>query len=274
MKGISFLHLLWICFSSSWALFSNSIFEGNYAATGGAGAATGQQRFANVQNPAAFEVEHMGLQFDYAHPYGLLDVTELGAGFFRDGVRLGFGFHYQQLNATDIYFEHKAAMQMSWHFLSNVNIGFSGGILKMETVGFAGQTSWSSGQGLLWSPLPALTAGVYLHSIFTEQGTLIPAYNLGLALHGLGLKNHQAVQHHLFLDWKYSQDKRGSFLLGQSLNLFSCLEINAGLAENPFQFSMGLALHFDHYRVQQAWRTHSDLGTTHYSGLGLDFKSH
>ncbi|HKP97036.1 MAG TPA: hypothetical protein VJ385_14895 [Fibrobacteria bacterium] len=276
---------------------NQALVTGGYGGTLGAGGATGGERSAFGQNPAALRPGGTGAHLDFHRPFGLdgLEVAEAGA--WLDGSRWGLSAGWRQTGVEGLYAEH------GFRLTQTVRFGKPGGFPGAFDLGAAWYgwrtqwpggrtgTAWDHGLGLAWRPFPRLKAGAFVLGLpldlsdasRTDRSRTGDRSRAGRILQwgleadsgdrdgsgpdGQGPGGQGPGGRILRLDFRKTGETPWRTLASLSLGFHPGVELTGGFAGPPFQASLGARLSMAGWDLCQALRYHRFLGRTWLSGL-------
>lgn len=177
-----------------------SLSDGNYAASMGAGAATGNEPVAIGQNPAAFQslmrnqssayLEESadkekgysglyGLQFNYHHPFGIDVMSESNFGTYCDFNHIGMAMYYRETSVADLYRERGIALNPRFHFPYSgftfpflnsrisgaIDLGWQINYWSTEVMEESSKWKINNGFGAVWHLLPQFSLGGFVQGV-------------------------------------------------------------------------------------------------------------
>ncbi len=252
--------------------------SGIYGASLGAGAATGAERSAFGQNPAALRPGAYGFRLDYHRPFGLEDLEVAEAGLFFDLGVSGATCDWRVTSITDVYSGQGFRTAAAWRpvardgFPGLLDIGY--GITAWREA-FGGEPpGWMAGQeaGLAWRPWPRLKAGAFAAGLpwLPYRGAPGRILQFGMEADSRAPDpkgKPKAPAQILRLDFRKIGDGPWRALASVSALPHPAVEASLGLAAHPFQAALGVSLAWRGFRVREAGRYHRYLGKTLLTGL-------
>ncbi|MEO6095451.1 MAG: hypothetical protein ABIW76_07165 [Fibrobacteria bacterium] len=255
---------------------NQALVTGFYAGSLGAGGATAAERSGFGQNPAALRPDRIGAHADFHQPFGMdgLQVSEAGisgdAGFF------GAAFDWRETGVEGLYGEQ--GLQAS----QTLRLGRAGsafpGILDLGASwirwqsfwpGGGREIAWSHGCGAVWWPIRRFKAGAFAAGLPLEAGARERTDRVlqwGFEADSRDPDGDDFLQV-LRLDFRKTADTPWRILASLSLRPHPSVEFTAGMANPPFQGSLGVRLAWHGAEWRQALRYHRYLGRTWLSGL-------
>lgn len=267
------------------AAADRALTTGAYAATLGAGGATGAERSAFGQNPASFRPGGMGAHLDFHRPFGLGDLEVCEAGAYLDAVHWGVAVDWRQTGIEALYAEH--GFQIAQTFRLGGPGGFPG-VLDLGAVWNAWRTEWPGGSrsldwdhglGLAWRPFSRLKAGAFVLGLpldpRAEPGSdRVLQWGLEAdsrdpepaAGRGGGSGRRRGIQI-LRLDFRKTGNTDWRTLASLTFSPHPALEFTGGFSGPPFQAALGARFSWAGCGLRQSLRYHRFLGRTWLSGL-------
>ncbi len=259
---------------------NQALLTGTYGGTLGAGGATAAERSGFGQNPAALRPGWFGAHADFHRPYGMDELRVAEAGVFADGSRFGAAFEWRETGVDGLYDEQgfQACQVLR---LGRARNGFPGaldlGLVwdRWSTLwpGGSGEVVWSHGFGAAWRMLPRLKAGAFVSGLPLEfDGIARTERVLQWGLEGDSrdqgmVSTARATLQILRLDFRKTGDTPWRILASLSMSPHPAVEFTGGLANPPFQVSLGIRVAWQGVEWHQALRYHRYLGRTWLSGL-------
>ncbi len=277
---------------------------GAYAGTLGAGAATAEDRLALGANPAAISPGTFGLAMDWHRPYGIPGLGVGDFGVYRDAERLGLAAHWRDTGVEGLYREEDFEGTVSWSFFGKgkgkgngdvatvasgknsgegIIIGYSLLGSQSEIYGEAKTFAARQSLGAIWHPLPTLAFGGFVRGFpeysfgddFSRSSQRVVEFGATARTRcarptgspGDTAQPETGIGQSLSLDFRKNGDTPWKTLAALTLSPHPCLRICVGLANPPFQASLGIALDWGRIRILQALRYHRYLGQTWLSGI-------
>lgn len=270
---------------------NQALVTGAYGGSLGAGAATAAERSAFGQNPAALRPGRFGAHAHFHRPYGLEELQVAEAGVFADGARFGAAFDWRETGVEGLYGEQalQAGQAFRWGragggFPGVLDLGLSWDRLQAAWPGGRSTTTWSHGFGAAWRMLPRFKAGAFMAGLPLDTdggGRMDRILHWGLeavsrdpdppsgsrAGYSGSQANHPGPFQALRLDFRKTGDTPWRVLASLSLSPHPAVELTGGLANPPFQASLGIRFAWQGLEWHQAIRHHRYLGRTWLSGI-------
>ncbi|MBF0432169.1 MAG: hypothetical protein HQK83_12870 [Fibrobacteria bacterium] len=261
--------LLFFVTGVSYSFFEDRITSSGYSANLGAGASTGAYRLSISHNPATLYQDHFGFALSHYSPYQLSELSVTEAGVFKDWYLWGTSFNILQTKVADIYLEHTLNIQTSIYVYKSLRFGFALNSRRLEIRNY-GKT-WYPGEaiGVQVQIFEKLSLGGFTTDIISQylsNEIIIPVYQFGVSFSGpFGYSMHYDMRRENNITWRQ--------YFSQTLNIRKILKISIGIADKPYQFSLGCAVHYKALGLFSGAQMHGKLGhTRHYAILG-DFLS-
>jgi hypothetical protein len=243
--------------------FNQMVTSNGYSGTLGAGASTCKYRMSISHNPAGLEPGHSGFSLSHYSPYGISEIKISEAGAFWDFNNWGISLTGLQTSMVDLYLEHTIRTQGSFRIYRTLFAGAGLDIRRLEIAGFGYDFYPGESFGLHLKLWDRFSLGCFVSDIFSRSSAeedLFPTYDIGFSLNapkGYSLdfdirRDHNRIWRHVF---------------SQTLVIRKVLEISMGMADKPYRFSIGAAIHFKGFGIFHAVQMHGDLGLTRYYGL-------
>ena len=236
---------------------------GGYSASLGAGAAVGYRRNALQNNPAAKDSVLWNLGFATSKPQGLDEMRNYHFSFALDGEKLGTMAYFYQSGITELYLEQAYQLQVSWWPVKQLGLGLKSSARKISIPTF-GQTIFPGfGAGAILKPFGFLSIGAFLHDFS------LPKYQPQIReLYQMGFSVGSFEKTRFLYDWRKRKNQPARILVGQTLSLAqNHVELVAGIATRPFQFSFGVQLSGMGVGLVQSMQHHDFLGLSLQSFL-------
>ena len=262
---------------------NQALVTGAYGGTLGAGAATAAERSAFGQNPAALRPGRFGAHAHFHRPFGLDELQVAEAGVFADGGRFGAAFDWRETGVDGVYAERawQAGQTFRWGrsgggFPGVLDVGLSWDWRQAAWPGGRNTAAWSHGFGAAWRVLPRFKAGAFLAGIpldadgtggrerILQWGLEADSRDPDLSGPKTGISGSFQT---LRLDFRQTGDTPWRVLASLSLSPHPAVELTGGLANAPFQASLGIRFAWRGAEWHQAIRYHRYLGRTWLSGL-------
>jgi hypothetical protein len=271
---------------------------GVYGGTLGAGGATSAERSAIGQNPASLSPGRVRAYAHFHRPFGMEDLQVAEAGCSGDAAGWGLAFDWRRTGVEALYAEQ--VFQAS----QTVRLGSTGGFpgvfdlgavwngWRREWPGGAARAdgsgsdlnglAWTHGFGAAWRMLPRLKAGAFVLGLPLGGGGPPAADRIlqwGFEADSREIEDgvpgppsseaaDRALQI-LRLDFRKTGETPWRTLASLSISPHPTVEFIGGLANPPFQASLGIRIAYAGIRWNQSFRHHRYLGSTWLSGLDL-----
>jgi hypothetical protein len=252
---------------------------GAYGGSLGAGAATAAERSGFGQNPAALRPGRFGAHAHFHRPFGMDELQVAEAGLFADGSRFGAALDWRETGVEGWYGEEafRAAPGLRLGsprgFPGELDLGMEWEYWRTRWPG-GGETSfWSHGFGAAWRMLPRLKAGAFAAGLPLDGGAARIDRILQWGLEADSRDPDQAAGASpsalqvLRLDFRKTGNTPWRVLASLAVRPHPAVEFTGGLANPPFQASLGVRLSWRGAEWHQALRYHRYLGRTWLSGL-------
>ena len=270
---------------------NQALVTGAYGGTLGAGAATAAERSAFGQNPAALRPGRFGIHAHFHRPFGLEELQVAEAGVFADGGRFGASFDWRGTGVEGLYGEQalQAGQTFRWGrtgdgFPGVLDLGLSWDWRQAAWPGGRNTNAWSHGFGAAWRVLPRFKAGAFLAGLPLDEdgaGRMDRVLQWGLeadsrdpdppsgsrAGNSGSPGSPSGALQALRLDFRKTGETPWRVLASLSLSPHPAVELTGGLANPPFQASLGIRFAWQGLEWHQAVRYHRYLGRTWLSGL-------
>lgn len=281
---------------------NQSLVSGVYGGTLGAGGATSAERSAIGQNPASLLPGNARVYAYFHRPYGMDELQVAEAGGSGDAARWGFAFDWRRTGVEGLYSEQVLQASQALRLGSPGGISgvldlgavwngwrreWPGGPTSREGSGSAGNGfAWTHGFGATWRVLPRLKAGAFVQGLplggdgppaadrilqwGIEADSREPeAGSLGKSGSGSvnGSGSATGSMQILRLDFRKTGETPWRTLASLSISPHPTVEFIGGLANPPFQASLGIRIAYSGIRWNQSFRHHRYLGSTWLSGL-------
>ncbi len=269
--------LVWVCMGMllpASGFFRDDLQGGIYGSSLGAGGGTAWERMAHGQNPAASKERGYGAYLGYHSPFGMDGLNVVEAGLHIDGRRWGTALGFLQTEVEEFYREQSLEVQFSWT-LGTLSLGGMGVLRRVHLPEPESELIGGEAWGLLWRPFPKLVLGGFCRNfasrnIWTRE--LNPIVQVGFRVQDEQDGSHpggRAIRPALAFDLRRVRNSYWRALIAHSLCIGPDLVLTAGLANRPFQFSVGAAISWSGATIYYAMRTHTALGRTNYPGLAF-----
>jgi hypothetical protein len=264
---------------------NQALTSGVYGASLGAGGATGAERMAFGQNPAAYRppgsgTARAGFELGFHRPFGMEELQVAEAGIFCDLPRGGVGLAWRETGSKGLYRETALAVNPSFRwglsrsgFPGNFDLGGAWTWWRLEFPGDNQAVSgWSQGFGMVWSILPRFKAGAFATGLaapgsgpgFTEK-----VWQLGFEASNrdpdVAVKS--GIGQILRIDFRKAGNAPWRSLAALTVIPHPAWQVTAGLGTPPFQVSGGLHFAWGGLQCHQSLRYHRYLGKTSLTGL-------
>jgi hypothetical protein len=257
-----------LCSLPSFASFNDVVSSNGYSGTLGAGAATAKYRLSTAHNPAALQDSCWGVSLSHYFPYQISELAVSEIGLFKDWSAWGVGISALQLMVTDNYFEHTLNAQAALRIIKPLTLGLGLDLRRLEIEDYGSAFYPGESLGFVAGFKDKLFLGFFVSDLlsqFIDSDIVHPVYQGGISIRlprGFSLdfdlrRDHNQVWRHYF---------------SQTLVIRKILEINAAIADRPYQFSLGVSVYFKGFGASHAVQMHQDLGRTHHYGLKGAFK--
>ena len=262
---------------------NQALVTGAYGGTLGAGAATAAERSAFGQNPAALRPGRIGAHAHFHRPFGLEELQVAEAGVFADGGRFGAAFDWRETGVEGLYAEQALQAGQTFRlgrsgagFPGVLDLGLSWDRRQAAWPGGRNTAAWSHGFGAVWRMLPRFKAGAFLAGLPLDEdgaGRMDRLLQWGLEADSRDpdLSDSRAIRpgplQTLRLDFRKTGETPWRVLASLSLSPHPAVELTGGLANPPFQASLGIRFAWQGVEWHQAIRYHRYLGRTWLSGL-------
>lgn len=267
---------------------NQALVTGTYGGTLGAGGATAAERSAFGQNPAALRPLSIGAHAHFHRPFGLEELQVAEAGLFADGRRFGAAFDWRETGVDGLYAEQALQSGQTLRlgpsgagFPGVLDLGLSWDRRRESWPGGRSTTAWSHGFGATWRLHSRFKAGAFLAGLPLETegaGRMDRVLQWGLEADnrdpgreegkGKGSRaNLKGSLQTLRLDFRKTGDTPWRALASLSLSPHPSVELTGGLANPPFQASLGIRFAWQGAEWHQALRYHRYLGRTWLSGM-------
>ncbi|MDB5104572.1 MAG: hypothetical protein JWP91_2261 [Fibrobacteres bacterium] len=273
---------------------NQALVTGAYGGTLGAGGATAADRSGFGSNPAALRPWRAGAQAHFHRPYGLDDLQVSEADVYADAGRFGAAFAWRDTGLEGWYGEQGLQASQTLRlgrtgnaFPGVLDLGAAWDRWKTVWPGGGEEVAWSHGFGAAWRMLPRLKAGAFISGIpldpggsggadrIVQWGLEADSRNPEAGADGSGTvapsggADGTAVAQILRLDFRKTGETPWRVLASLSVRPHPTLEITGGLANPPFQASLGMRFAWKGAEWHQALRYHRYLGRTWLSGLAF-----
>lgn len=254
---------------------NQALVTGLYAGSLGAGGATAAERSGFGQNPAALRPGRIGAHADFHRPYGMDGLQVADAGISADAAWFGAAFDWRETGVEGLYGEQglQAAQTLrcgrASAFPGILDLGASWILWRSFWPGGGREIAWSHGFGAVWSPIPRFKAGAFAAGLPLEPDAPERTDRIlqwGVAAYSRDPDGEGLLQA-LRLDFRETADTPWRILASMSLRPHPAVEFTAGLANPPFQGSLGIRLAWKGAEWSQALRYHRYLGRTWLSGF-------
>ncbi len=254
--------------------FLDELQGGLYAASLGAGGATAWEPMACGQNPASAERMGFGGYLARHSPFGMSGIGVTEGGLHLGGGHWGGGLGFLQTQVEDLYREQTLEAQVSLG-IGPITLGGTGALRHAALPDELTQTLGGDAIGFTWRPFPALVLGGFCRNLASRKiwtRELEPILQLGFRVREGPPVSHPGqgtLRPSLAFDIRRGGNSKWRALVAHSLDIGSSLTVTAGLANRPFQFSVGASLSWSSAKLHYARRSHSALGSTDYPGLAF-----
>lgn len=273
---------------------NQTLVTGAYGGTLGAGGATAAERSAFGQNPAALRPGRIGAHAHFHRPFGLDELRVAEAGVFADGGRFGAAFDWRETGVDGLYAEQALQSGQTLRlgrsgagFPGVLDLGLSWDRRQESWPGGRVTTAWTHGFGAAWRIHPRFKAGAFLAGLPLQTegvGRMDRVLQWGMEADsrdpesagtpGTGSRsNLKGPLQTLRLDFRKTGDSPWRTLASLSLSPHPAVELSGGLANPPFQASLGIRLAWKGMEWHQAIRYHRYLGRTWLSGFAYSHPS-
>ncbi len=274
---------------------NQSLVSGVYGGTLGAGGATSAERSAIGQNPASLLPGRARAYAHFHSPYGMEDLQVAEAGCSGDAAGWGLAFDWRRTGIEALYAEQ--VFQASQTLRLGSPGGFPGlfdlgavwngwrrewpGTTAMTDANGSGRNglAWTHGFGAVWRMLPRLKAGAFVLGLpmgggpsagdrILQWGIEADSRDPDVGIpESTGSPARSRTLQILRLDFRKTGETPWRTLASLSISPHPTVEIIGGLANPPFQASLGIRIAYSGIRWNQSYRHHRYLGSTWLSGL-------
>ncbi len=262
---------------------NQALVTGIYGGTLGAGGATAAERSAFGQNPAALRPGRIGAHAHFHRPFGLDELRVAEAGILADGRHFGAAFDWRETGVEGLYSEQALQSGQTLRlgrsgagFPGVLDLGLSWDRRRESWPGGRTTIAWSHGFGASWRMHSRFKAGAFLAGLPLETegaGRMDRVLQWGLEAdsrdpdrNGSRADRKGSLQT-LRLDFRKTGDTPWRALASLSLSPHPSVELTGGMANPPFQASLGIRFAWRGAEWHQAIRYHRYLGRTWLSGM-------
>ncbi len=229
----------------------------------GAGASTNAVRMGAHVNPATLRPQKKGFLFQISRPFQMKELQKTSLNGFWDLNQWGFGLSIHQFSAGELYLEQELSTQLSFKFPPWLMVGGRFHFRRLEITQFSYTVFPGESMGFVLFPNQKVTFGFFQTDLLSQY--YVPSPINPIFQGGVSFSPHKIYT--LYFDYRRERNKIWRSLFGQVIKPYSFLQFYVGLANQPFQFSMGITVGIPHLKIFAGSKSHKSLGRTSLYGV-------